>query len=64
MGEAKTIFCPQCKRKVAHYDGKSTINVIVNCQKCRKRVVYHINTDTTEIKDIPLRHCSSGKCFS
>jgi phage FluMu protein Com len=59
----KTIYCPKCKRIVAHYDGRSTINIITKCEKCRKRVVYHIDTDVTEIKDIPQRASSSGMTF-
>lgn len=59
----QTIYCPKCKRKVAIYDGKSTINVIVNCKKCRKRVVYYVDTEEIEIKPIPPRNCSSGMTF-
>lgn len=63
MAEQKTIYCTQCGRKVATYDGKSKINVIARCKKCRKRVVYHVDTGETEIKPIPQRKCSSGMTF-
>lgn len=63
MAEAKIIYCPRCGRKVATYDGRSTINVIANCKKCRKRVVYYVDTKKAEIKPIPPRNCSSGKTF-
>ena len=63
MAGPKTIYCPKCKRKVAEWDGRSTINVIENCRKCNKRVVYYVDSGKTEIKDIPPRQCSSGMRF-
>lgn len=57
------IFCPQCNSHVGTYDGRSTINYIGRCNKCRKRVIYHIDTGKTEVKDIPKRNCSSGMTF-
>lgn len=57
------IFCPQCKSYVGTYDGRSTINYITRCNKCRKRIVYHIGTGETEVKNIPKRNCSSGMIF-
>lgn len=57
------IFCPQCKGRVGTYDGRSTMNFIGRCSKCRKRIVYHIGTGETEVKDIPKRNCSSGMAF-
>lgn len=63
MSEPKTIYCPRCGRKVANYDGRSSINVIVHCKKCKMRVVYHVDTDITEIKKIPPRNTSSGMTF-
>lgn len=57
------IFCPQCKGYVGTYDGRSTIDKIVKCEKCRKRVIYRIETGETEVKDIPKRNCSSGVTF-
>lgn len=61
--KTKEIFCPSCNQRVATYDGRSTMNVIVKCRNCNKRVVYHIDTWETEIKDIPKRNCSSGMTF-
>lgn len=52
MTEPKTIYCPRCGRKVATWDGRSSMNISVNCKKCRKRVVYHVDTGTTELKKI------------
>lgn len=60
MSEPKTIYCPKCSRKLGKWDGKSTINVICKCSKCNKRVVYHIDTDETEIKNRTPRNQSSG----
>lgn len=59
----KTIYCPRCGRKVAAYDGKSTIDKIADCKKCHKRVIYRVATGETELKDIPVRATSSGKTF-
>lgn len=61
--EAKTIYCPQCGRKVAVYDGKSSLNVIARCVKCRKRIVYYIDTDSVVVKPIPERVSASGLTF-
>lgn len=63
MAEAKTIYCPRCKRKVATYDGKGEINKIAKCKKCKKLVVYNIEKDEVTMKDIPERECSSGMRF-
>lgn len=63
MEEQKTIYCPCCNHKVATYDGHSKINVISKCRKCRKRVVYHVETGETVSKPIPPRNTSSGVSF-
>ena len=60
---ADTIYCPKCKRKLGTHDGRSTIPKIIDCRKCNKRVVYHVESGETEIKDIPQRNCSSGVTF-
>lgn len=57
------IFCPQCNSHVGTWDGRSTSNYITRCSKCRKRVVYRIDTGEIEVKDIPRRNCSSGMTF-
>lgn len=64
MSEPKPIYCPSCKRKVAHWDRKSTIDVICKCKKCNIRVVYHVVNGVTEAKKIPPRTQSSGLNFS
>jgi hypothetical protein len=63
MATEKIIYCPNCKRRVAVYDGKSTINVVANCKKCKKKVVFHVDTLETEIKNISQRTSASGKTF-
>lgn len=63
MIKPKIVYCPKCKRKVATWDGKTTINIIVKCQKCNKLVVYDIDNKLTRIKDVPIRATSSGKTF-
>lgn len=58
-----SILCPRCHRKVGTYDGKSTIDKIITCRKCRKLVIYRVVTGETELKLIPPRACSSGMTF-
>lgn len=57
-----TIYCPLCKRKVGTHDGHSTIPKVIDCRKCRKRVVYNPKSGTS-VKDIPMRNSSSGVTF-
>lgn len=59
----KKIYCPICGRKVGTYDGKSKINKIMDCKKCRKRIIYHVDTDQLKVKQIPQRNTSSGVTF-
>lgn len=63
MDKAKTIYCPRCSRRVAEWDGRSTIDVVARCDKCRKRIVYRIASKKTEVKDIPPRNTASGVTF-
>lgn len=63
MAEPKTIYCPKCGRKVATWDGRSTNNISVKCKKCNKLVVYDVENEKTEIKEIPKRTASSGMRF-
>ena len=61
---SKTIYCPECKRKVGTYDGRSTFIITYNCQKCRKRVVYNPSEDKAIVKKIMRRQVSSGITLS
>ena len=63
MAEPKTIYCPKCGRKVATWDGRSTINISVRCKKCDKLVVCDVESGNTKIKEIPQRTTSSGMRF-
>ena len=58
--KSKSVFCPRCDRKVATWDGRSTIDVIVNCRKCNRQVIYRVDSGETELKKIPARGSSSG----
>ena len=64
MAEQKTIYCPKCGRKTAHWDGKSSIDVVSVCRKCDKQVIYRVATGKTEIKDRKPRPSSNGMNFS
>ena len=63
MAEPKTIYCPKCGRKVATWDGRSTINISAKCKKFNKLVVYDVENEKLEIKNIPQRTTSSGMIF-
>ena len=63
MAKQKTIYCPKCGRKVATWDGWSTINILVKCNKCNKLVVYDVESEEVKIKAIPQRTTSSGMIF-
>ena len=63
MEEQKTIYCPRCGRKVCIWDGRSTMNISVKCKKCNKLVVYDVENEKVEIKNIPQRTTSSGMIF-
>ena len=63
MAEPKTIYCPICGRKVAAWDGRSTNNISVKCKKCNKLVVYDVENEKAEAKEIPQRTTSSGMRF-
>lgn len=59
----KEIYCPQCNRKIGIYDGRSTIDHIMTCRKCKKKVIYHVQSGEVESKSMPQRNCSSGMTF-
>lgn len=61
--ERKPIICPRCLNQVGTYDGRSTINKIVKCKKCKKLVVYDIESGECELKPIPDRTSGSGMRF-
>ena len=46
----KTIYCPRCGRKVATHDGRSTMNISVECRKCHKKVVFYPENGKTKFK--------------
>lgn len=63
MAEAKTIYCPVCKRKAFDYDGRGSINIRIKCKKCKKIVLYAPDTDSVKMCDVPTRNCSSGRAI-
>lgn len=48
----KKIYCPKCGRKVATYDGRSQIDIVVKCRKCNKKIVYRVATGDIEVMGI------------
>lgn len=59
----KKIYCPKCGRKVASYDGKSTINIKVKCNYCKKLVVFDFENGEIYQEKLPLRTTGSGMRF-
>ena len=59
MAEHKTIYCPQCGRKLFEYNGKVKIPIDTGCKKCKKRIIYFPETDEIKITKIP-QGSSSG----
>ena len=59
----ESICCPICGRRVARWDGKSTIPIHVNCKKCKKRIIFEPETQKVSAKEIPKRPFSSGLRF-
>lgn len=57
-----SIYCPKCGRKIGTHDGRSTIPKIIDCKKCKKRIIYNPKEGIT-VKEIPLRNTSSGVTF-
>lgn len=62
--EKKPIYCPLCNRKVATWNKKSKMDIISKCRKCNKRVIFRVESQEIEIKNIPPRSQSSGVNFS
>lgn len=60
---ARTIYCPECGRKVGSHDGKSTNVKEIDCRKCWKTVLFDPTTGNTKIKERPQRVSSSGVTF-
>lgn len=61
--DKKKIYCPQCHRRVAEWDGKYSGNIIAGCRKCHKKVVYYTNTGITDIKPWEQRKTASGMTY-
>ena len=63
MAEPKTIYCPRCGRKATTWDGRSRMDAIGKCSKCKKLVVYNPANKEITIRNIPFREQSSGIRF-
>lgn len=57
------IYCPQCHRHVADYDGKSSANIEVKCNKCNKLVVFKPQNGSVSLVNMPKRLTAGGKRF-
>jgi hypothetical protein len=59
-----TLYCPRCGRRTGQWDGRSTVDIVLGtCKKCRKRIVYDLETGDINVKPLPARNCSSGMTF-
>lgn len=63
MDKPFSIYCPKCNYKVATWNGKSSINIVSKCEKCKKLVVFMPETKNVVRKPLPERATSSGKTF-
>ena len=63
MAEKKIITCPICHKRVGLHDGRTETNVICNCARCRRQIIYKVLEDKVVVKDIPPRATASGKTF-
>lgn len=63
MSEPKTLYCPKCNNQIGFYDGRSTMNKIMECKVCRKRIIFYPANGVMKVKHIPVRNCSSGVTF-
>ena len=61
--EPLKIYCPKCNRKLGVWDGRTSTEVIINCYRCYKRIIFHPKTKVVETKEIPQRNTASGKTF-
>jgi hypothetical protein len=61
--DKKTIYCPNCQRKVMQYDGKSTNLMDVMCRNCKVLVVYNPVNNITFKRNVPERTTASGMRF-
>lgn len=61
--KSKTIYCPECGRKIFVYDGRGTMSLSRKCEKCNKIVNYDPETDLVKTARVPIRQTSSGKRF-
>lgn len=61
--EPKSIICPSCKRTIAKWDRKSSMNIDIKCRKCNKLVIFRPINETVEIKYLPQRVSASGMRF-
>lgn len=60
MRKPQIVYCPKCKNRVARFYGKASVNIVARCSKCKKRIIYHVDTGETEMKELPPRTTSSG----
>lgn len=61
--DGKIVYCPNCGRRVTHWDGRTTTPIAGYCRNCWRQVVYYPDNDETVIKKIPGRNTSSGMTF-
>lgn len=59
----KTIYCPQCGRKVMECDESAQIIFSIACRKCNKLVVFNSIDGNISLKRIPPRTTASGMRF-
>lgn len=63
MDFSQNIRCADCKQIIGAYDGKSTINKLIRCKRCKKYNIFDTKKKKTRIVEAPNRETSGGLTF-
>ena len=63
MADPKKLYCPKCGRRVGTHDGRSTINFVVKCTRCKRLVIFNPNTGRIFNDKVPELRSSIGTRF-
>lgn len=58
--DPEIVRCPYCGKRVAYYDGRTSVDIETVCRPCHLKVVYHVATGRRKISEYPVRNIASG----
>lgn len=58
------VYCPSCKRKITSVSKERTTDLYTRCANCGKGIIYRIETQKVEKRQMLIRNTSSGKRFN